>query len=87
MDLTTQKQKILRVSSHYFLNFCKHGFKGEVEVINPIPEDSTLIRVIHEPTYGDLSLVIHSESFPSLKDGDLIPELQKPLFNLVSKHE
>jgi hypothetical protein len=83
VDLTTQKQKILNVSSYFFLEYCKHGFKGEIEVINPIPEDSTLIRVIHEPVFGNLCFVIHSESFPALKDGDKIPEIEQPLFNKV----
>jgi hypothetical protein len=77
------KQKILKVSSYHFLNLCKHGFSGEIKVINPIPEDAYLVRVIQEPIYGNLSLVIHSELFTELKDGDIIPEIETPLFEKI----
>ena len=83
MNLTIPRQKILRVSPFLFLELCKRGLKGEVDVINPIPEDSTLIRVIQEPVFGDLCLVIHSESFPILNDGEAIPHVEKPLFEKV----
>jgi hypothetical protein len=84
MTNVSNRQKILIVSTHLFISQCKHGFKGEVEVINPIPEDSYVVRTYQAGTFGDLHLVIHSESFPELKDGDEIPLLEKPKFNLKS---
>lgn len=88
MDLTTNKQKILKIHPEFILRFCKWGSDKKVEVLNPIPEDSTLIRIFQTGTYGELAMVIHSESFPSLKDGDEILEITRPEFlNVERKSE
>ena len=75
------RQKILAVHPHLFLDFHIRGFKGELEIINPIPEDAKFVRVYQDGIFGVLHIVIESESFPELKDGDEIPLIAKPMFN------
>ncbi len=82
------KQKILKISPHIILDIYKKGLGGDViEVINPIPEDSFIVRTLQGETFGDIYVVIQSESFPVLNDGDLIPEVKRPEFSLISRGE
>lgn len=66
---------------------CKYGSRYGVEVTHPIPEDSVFVREFQSGNYGELCLVIESESFPLLGSGDLIPEIERPMFNaIIPKH-
>jgi hypothetical protein len=76
------KHAILRVSSYILLELCKNGAEKTRIVKNELPQDAKFIRAGHDQS-GDMFLVIESESFRELKDGDEIPILENPLFERV----
>lgn len=76
------KLKILYVSPQFIIELCKWGAK-DVEVIdNVLPADTKYIRAFTDDTtgWGRIGIVIQSDSFPKLQDGQEIPVIH-PLFN------
>jgi hypothetical protein len=61
----------------------KHGTDYPIKIINPLPEDATIIRIFQDGILDNLNIVIASESFPELKSGDIIPPIEIPLFEQV----
>lgn len=76
--MSSQRLKILQFNTHGFLMLMKHGSDYPVRVSNPLPSDTVIVRVYQENIVGDINLIIASESFPELKDGDVIPMLLTP---------
>ena len=76
------KEACLRVSIYFLLDLCKKGVNHHIKVHNPVPMDAKFLRAGHDQ-YGNLYLVLESEEFKDLQDGDIIPELQ-PLFEKVN---
>lgn len=79
------KYKILKVSPYIFIDMCKYGFDKIRIVKDSLPDDAKFIRAhVDDVTgWGNISLVIESESFDELKDGDLIPIIPYPTFEKV----
>jgi hypothetical protein len=76
------KYKILSVSPHVFLEICKNGCAGVEVIKNAIPQDARYVRAYIENLngWGYVNLVLESESFSELKEGDVIPMLLHPIF-------
>ena len=83
------KYKILKVSPFIFLDMCKYGINKIRIVKDAIPDDAKFIRAHTDDNsgWGNISLVIESELFDELKDGDLIPTIPYPTFERVYLEE
>lgn len=79
------KYSILKISPLIFIKFCQYGSDNIRVVENKLPEDVKFIRAYTEDHsgWGHISLVLESESFRELKDGDEIPILPYPMFEKV----
>ena len=58
----------------------KSGCPIPVAIINPLPEDATIVRIFQDDTLGTLNIVLASETFDELNEGDIIPLIQMPQF-------
>jgi hypothetical protein len=76
------KYAILKIHPFLFVEFCKHGADKVTVAENRIPEDAKFVRAFTEDStgWGVVSLVLESESFEDLKQGDRIPVLPDPIF-------
>lgn len=81
--MDSKRLKILVYPTRLFLDLMKRGFDRPVRVINPIPEDSIFVRIFQEGCFGNMHMVIASESFPELNDGDEIPRIKNPEFEVI----
>lgn len=80
------KYKILYVHPSIILDLCKNGSEKTRVVDGKLPPDTKFIRAFTDDNtgYGRIGMVIESESFKDLKDGDLIPIVSPdPLFERV----
>ena len=79
------KYKILIVHPSIFIELCKEGLDKIRIVQNAIPNDAKYVRShLNDYTgWGNISLVIESESFDNLNDGDEIPVIKHPTFEKV----
>lgn len=82
------KHAILYVSPHTFLELCKGLYETRnVRIIaNAVPEDAKFIRAFTTDDvtgWGKIGLVIESESFEEIKEGNLMPTLSNPIFEKV----
>jgi len=82
--MLTNRLKILKVYPNIFIDVCKYGVSKPIKVINPIPDDAMVVRMYQEGEFGTINIVIASKSFPELKDGEIIPEIEKPLFEQIN---
>lgn len=60
------------------------GFHRLVE--NPLPEDATYVRLYND-FEGRIIIVVHSATFSPVPDGDIIPEIPAPTFEMVRAAE
>lgn len=81
--MLTYRLKILKCNTTFFLALLKSGSRDPVKIINPLPKDATITRIFQDNMLGNLNMVIASESFPELKEGDEIPLITMPLFELL----
>jgi hypothetical protein len=79
------KYSILKISSLIFIEICKHGMDKVKVVDNALPEDAKFVRAFVDDNlgWGRISLVLESESFKDLNEGDEIPILPNPAFEKV----
>lgn len=86
------RHAILRVHVGFLLRACKESSYSanrdyNVELIaNALPEDAKFVQGGHD-YHGNLYLVLESESFRDLKEGDEIPVLSDPMFNRAYKQQ
>ena len=71
--------RYLPVTADFFIDLCKGG-EFHVACQNPLPQDARIIRMGHD-MFGQLELVIESQEFGDVEEGDEIPRQPKPLFN------
>lgn len=72
----------LQVSAFLFLEFCKNGADRVRIVANKLPDDARFIRAGHD-NLGSLYLVLESEEFIDLKEGEEIPRLPDVMLEKV----
>lgn len=75
------KYKILFVSPIVLINLFKVGIIN-VRCVAGLPEDVKFVRAFTDDTTGwnKIGLVIESEQFDKLKEGDVIPTFPDPTF-------
>lgn len=76
---------ILRISPYFFIEFFRHDKVVKAKISsNILPEDSKFVRAFTgSDAWGYICLVIESEKFDALKEGDEIPILPYPIFERV----
>lgn len=69
----------------FFIEACKNGINKVKVIENTIPKDAKFIRSFTDDLtgWGRIGIVIESESFEELKDGDVIPIHPDPQFENV----
>jgi len=79
------RHKILYVSPQILIELCKGPSIAAIVVKNVLPSDTKFIRAFNEDTsgWGQIGLVLESDQFEELKEGDLIPVLPKPVFEKI----
>ena len=80
------KRAILKISDSYLmklLSTMKSFYNGNFSVAkNPLPEDVKIIRVGHDHQMF-LSLLLQSDEFEDIKEGELYPVLDLPEIEFV----
>lgn len=73
------------VSPMIFLDFCKNGADSIRIIKNAIPNGAKYVRSFTNDSsgLGNIGLVIESESFDEVGEGELIPILPYPTFEKV----
>jgi hypothetical protein len=76
------KYAILKVSPLFLVEMFKHDIPMIKLVDHALPEDTKYVRAFTDDFggWGRIGLVLESESFRELKDGEMIPVLQSPTF-------
>ena len=80
--ITYNKLKSCKVSL-WFLQAMLTSPKVSFKVKNPWPPDARITRIEfpnHPNVMPTITVIVASKEFPELKDGDLIPEIEPPLF-------
>lgn len=76
------RQKVVKITSELLTDLFKQGEIPRVRVVDGLPADAELVRIIPDYSYGwevrqaSIGLVYQSAEFPELERGALIPELQ-----------
>jgi hypothetical protein len=78
--MTFRRRKTLHVSVPIFLALFRTGRQPDYEVVDGMPKDAAVIDVKKGSAFGTyrddtICLVIESETFPELAEGDPIPEM------------
>ena len=77
------KRAILQVTDWFFLRFLSSfnaSYCGKISVIeNPLPDDCEIIRAWYNED-GVFNILLHSESFETVKDGEEYPIVACPVF-------
>ena len=71
--MKSRKIKILEVNSQIVADLCKKA------IINKVPKDSEVLRIHYDILTNNFEIVIQSEEFPKLKEGEEIPRLPNPI--------
>ena len=74
------KLACLQLTPHIFIELCKHGVEKTLVVDNKLPEDTQFIRAGHDQ-FGNLFLVLQSDSFEEIENGGKMPMLENPVFS------
>jgi len=79
------KQMILLVHPMILVDICKYGTEKVKIIKDAIPKDCKYIRAFtnDQSGQGNIGLVIESESFSELKEGDIIPIILSPTFEKI----
>lgn len=72
------KYKRVRISGVFLTNLSVEGQESHAKCIKGLPEGTKFVYAIPEPANG-IWMVVEHESFPELKDGDIIPEFESPI--------
>lgn len=78
------RYKILVLSPYIILEIFKHNVSSVRIIKDTIPEDADFVRAFtNDPTgWGNIGLIIESDSFDDVKEGEQIPILD-PQFEKV----
>ena len=83
-DIKEYRYKRVMISANKILSLFQQPTDEYVNVFNlhGIPKDVKVVRVYFDHSYGMFSFVIEHESFPPVKDYDIIP-VHNELFTIV----
>lgn len=82
------KHAVLRLTDHWLMTFLK-TFKGEEAITyritaNALPEDTRPVRCFYD-YQGHFCLLLESEQFRNVKDGEQYPYLDEPTLQVEKK--
>lgn len=79
------RYKILKVHNFIFIEMCKLGTEKVRIIKDALPEDTKYVRCYtnDDSGWGAIYLVIESQTFDELKEGDPIPLIPGPIFERV----
>ncbi len=81
-DTGGMRVKRLLVSPEFIVDMSKNG-GVHVETTNGLPEDAKYVSQYFDPERACISIVIKSESFPEIAQGDIIPVIENPAFRTI----
>jgi hypothetical protein len=67
----TRKVKLLEVSVQIVTELCKKA------VENKLPDDASVIRTSYNPLTNNFDVIVHSEEFDEVPEGQMIPKVSK----------
>lgn len=74
----------LEIMSDCLIPFFQQNQRAAVVVKHGLPDDTALVRAFYEPYRDVLTLILCSESFSEVPEGDPVPSLdQEPVFTRV----
>lgn len=78
-------QQILLISPYMFVDMFMQGEIHAKVVERALPKDVKFIRAFTNDTggWGNIGLVLESQEWDELKEGDLIPVLPAPMFEKI----
>jgi len=59
------------VSAQVIADICKRA------VENKLPADASVIRVVYNGMTNNFDVIVHSEEFPEVQEGSIIPKVDK----------
>jgi hypothetical protein len=71
--MKSSKVKYLTVASQIIADICKKAIE------NKLPEDSEVLRVQYDILSNNFKVVIWSDKFPEVPEGEMIPQLKDPV--------
>ena len=74
----------MQVSGVFLTGICINGKLPTIEVTEGLPEGTKFAYAIPDMTYG-IWMVVEHESFPELKDGEIIPVIHSPLYRRIEE--
>ena len=69
--IKTNKVKLLEVSAQVIAEICKRA------VQNKLPDDASVLRTSYNPLSNNFDVIVHSEEFPEVPEGQLIPKVDE----------
>jgi len=69
----SNRVKRVRMTSELLINMFRNGNESHVKCIKGLPDDARFIRMTSSEQIYGIDIVVSSESFSELKDGDEIP--------------
>lgn len=69
------RYKRFKAHLHFIVNSCIEGKEYHFKCVKGLPEKAKYIRAGHDMN-GDIWVIVEDESFPEVKSGAIIPELE-----------
>jgi len=63
--------KLLEVSSQIIVEICKRAVENE------LPKDATVIRSSYNPITNNFDMIIHSNEYPEIVEGSMVPKVDR----------
>jgi len=77
-----RRYRIIPCTAEVLVSLCKPGPPRLLQVTeNPLPEDAQVVRATYSAERDIVLVVIESESFKPVNEGDVIPWLPSPVLS------
>ena len=70
-SIKTNKVKLLEVSAQVIAGICLRAVENE------LPSDASVVRVSYNSNSNNFDVIVHSEEFPEILEGSLIPKIDR----------
>jgi hypothetical protein len=74
-EIKSRKVKYLSVSTQIIADICKKAIE------NKVPNDSEVVRIMYNALRNEFDVVIYSDLFPEVPEGNEIPRLKEPVIS------